>query len=100
MIMLAQIELEPIALAARTIHKIADARGTTVTCVTGIAWITQERDPRDLILEAGQSVVLDRPGTAIVYAMQDLLITLGQATQLPKAAGRPLAPVHADRAVA
>ncbi len=81
--MLAQLDLEPIALKAREVHRIESARGTEVTCVKGVTWITQERDSRDLILAAGHSVVLDRPGLAVVYAFRDALVTVGPSLGLP-----------------
>lgn len=97
--MLAPIELEPIGLAARSVHRIADAKGTKVTCVKGVTWVTQERDPRDIILGAGQSVVLDRPGLAVVFAFKDAVITIGPDWALPAAAGVPApARAYADRA--
>ena len=34
--MLAPLELEPIALAARSVHRIDNGKGTKVTCVTGV----------------------------------------------------------------
>lgn len=81
--MLAQLDLVPIALKAREVHRIENARGTEVTCIKGVAWITQERDSRDLILAAGHAVVLDRPGLAVVYAFRDALITVGPSLRLP-----------------
>jgi hypothetical protein len=83
MIMLAALDLEPIALKARNVHRIEHARGMQVTCVKGVTWITQERDNRDLILAAGHSVVLDRPGLAVVYAFRDALVTVGPSLALP-----------------
>jgi Protein of unknown function (DUF2917) len=82
MIMLAPITIEPITLAAQSVHRIENARGAEVCCVRGVTWVTQERDPRDLILAAGQSIVLDRPGLAVVYAFKDAVITVGAASQL------------------
>jgi hypothetical protein len=99
MTMLAPLELETLALKARSIHRIASARGHKVTCVKGTTWITQERDNRDIILGAGQSVVLERPGLAVVYAFKDALITVGTDHGLPapaKIAARARA--WADRA--
>jgi hypothetical protein len=84
--MLAPLVLEPITVAARCVHRIEDARGKKVSCVRGAAWVTQENDRRDLILASGQSVVLDRPGVAVVYAFQDAVITVGPGWQLPVAA--------------
>jgi hypothetical protein len=99
--MLATLDLEPIAIRARTVHRLEQARGMEVACIKGAAWITQERDPRDLILAAGHSVVLDRPGLAIVYAFRDALITVGPSLALPPPRGRrkPV-PRHADRLTA
>jgi hypothetical protein len=90
-IMLAPLTLEPIAIAARCVHRIENARGNRVSCVRGVAWITQERDQRDLILASGQSVVLDRPGLAVVYALREAVITVGAARQLPAPASLPAA---------
>ena len=81
--MLAPLTLEPISLAARSVHRIENAKGIRVSCIRGVAWITQERDPRDLILAAGQSVVLDQPGLAVAYAFKEAVLTLAPAWQLP-----------------
>lgn len=97
--MLAPLALEPIALAARAVHRIENAKGIGVTCVRGVTWITQERDGRDIILSAGQSVVLDRPGLAVVFAFKDAVITVGADWQLHAAACVPTrARAYADRA--
>jgi hypothetical protein len=87
--MLAPLALEPIALAAGSVHRIENARGERVSCVQGSAWITQESDERDLILAAGQSVVLDRPGLAVVYAFKETVFTVAPAWQLPAAGSVP-----------
>jgi hypothetical protein len=89
--MLAPLTLEPIALAAQSVHRIENAKGIRISCVRGAVWITQERDPRDMILAAGQSLVLDRPGLAVVYAFKDAVITLGAAWQLPAPRSLPAA---------
>jgi hypothetical protein len=81
--MLAPLKLQPIALAARAIHRIEQAESRQVSCVRGAVWITQESDPRDIVLMPGQSLVLDRRGLAVVYAFQEAVITVGSARQLP-----------------
>jgi hypothetical protein len=99
MTMLAPLELQPIALTARSVHRIDNGKGTKVTCVSGVVWVTQEHDSRDIILAAGQSAVLDRRGLAVVFAFKDALITTGSAQQLPAPASVPArARSYADRA--
>jgi hypothetical protein len=87
--MLAPLTRETITLAARCVHRIENAKGIEIACVRGATWVTQERDPDDLILAAGQSVVLDKAGLAVVYAFSDALITVGVAWQRPAPARQP-----------
>jgi hypothetical protein len=47
---------------------IQDGEGFTVECLEGAVWITQSNDPRDIVLNAGQSFVLDKGGLALVCA--------------------------------
>ena len=60
-----------IQLARGELHRIAAAQGRGVATFHGRVWITQDGDPRDTVLSAGESVALDRPGVAIVQALAD-----------------------------
>lgn len=53
----------------RGMLKLSDRIGDRVDCLDGSVWITQEGDPRDVVLDAGQSFTLDRGGTVIVCAL-------------------------------
>lgn len=53
-------------LEARQVIDIRDGQGLAVTCLGGDLWITQADDPEDVVLGAGESFVLDRPGLALV----------------------------------
>src|SRR6516225_5650249 len=55
-------------LKPREILDIRDGEGFQVTCVRGVLWITQSNDTDDIVVGAGESFVLDRPGLAIVSA--------------------------------
>src|SRR5262245_51342438 len=81
--MLAPLDLQPITLQARNVHRIDNGLGQQVTAVKGVVWVTQEHDSRDIILSAGESAVLDRRGLAVVYAFKDALVTVGTPMQLP-----------------
>lgn len=48
--------------------------GCRIECIAGRAWITHDRDPRDLILEAGESHTCDRPERVIVQALEALTL--------------------------
>ena len=79
--MLAPQTIEPLTLFPRSIHRLENARGKRVTCVQGPVWLTQQDDPRDVILASGQSFVLDRQGVAVVYAFRGATITVAPAWQ-------------------
>jgi hypothetical protein len=59
-------------LAKTDLLKLSDAAGHTIQCCAGCIWITQENDPRDVYLSAGESFTFDRPGTALISAGQGM----------------------------
>jgi Protein of unknown function (DUF2917) len=63
--------------------QVIDGRGTSMQCLFGSVWVTQDGDPRDIILAAGQSFTLDRNGVAIVYATDDAGLAFAPAQQPP-----------------
>ena len=56
-------------------------QGTTVTvarplrcevhCVLGALWITHDGDPKDIVVEAGHSYLVDRSARMLVSALED-----------------------------
>ncbi len=72
-------DIEPIRVPARTVHCIDGAKGVQVTALSGLVWLTQANDRRDLILTRGQSFILDRKGLALVYALRDAAILVSPA---------------------
>jgi hypothetical protein len=58
----------PLYLKTREILDIHDGEGLAVKCLHGVLWITQSNDTDDIVIHAGQSFVLDRPGLALVSA--------------------------------
>ena len=55
-----------IALAPGQALRLQDAVGRRVTVLQGSVWITQDRDPRDIVISAGEDFVIERPGLALV----------------------------------
>src|SRR5262245_64665501 len=113
--MLTPLELKPIDLEARTVHRIQNPSGQEVCCVRGLVWVTQAHDARgimlaairglmgrpqtqqarDIILASGQSVVLGRRGLAVIFAFEDAMITVGAQLRLSAAGGLQAKP-HRD----
>jgi hypothetical protein len=68
--------LDPMQLEPRATLPLVDQEGLRIVCLEGQLWITQHHDQRDIVLQAGESFVLDKPGLAIVFALKRALLTL------------------------
>lgn len=68
--------------------RLADARGTTLRVLRGQLWVTQDRDPRDIVLEAGDTWTVERNGLTLATAQRDSVVAI---------AGRAAAHVQARR---
>ena len=64
------VDAGEISLRARGVHRIEDGAGSLIECLSGVLWITQNGDQRDITLERGQRFWLDRDGLAIVYGLE------------------------------
>ena len=65
-----------VKLVERDTISVVDGKGARVAVVDGSVWITQEHDPRDVMLRPGQSFTLDRNGTTIIEALADAEVAL------------------------
>jgi hypothetical protein len=77
----------PLRLSTGQLLDLHDGEGLEIACLEGAVWITQSNDPRDIVIAAGESFVLDKPGLALVCA------SAGPATVAVEAPQRPTAPV-------
>lgn len=66
--------------------QLRDAAGWTVRALGGTVWITQDEDVRDVVLEAGESFVIDRDGVTLLYALDDARICVARKAEHPAAA--------------
>ena len=73
-----KIELQPgaLRLARGQTLRVTDAQGSTICCNEGSVWITEENQPKDVVLEAGACYELRRPGLALVHAFGDASVAL------------------------
>ena len=66
-----QIELRSgaVRLGPNQTLKVVDGAGSTVCAVEGAVWITEENQPRDIVLEPGNCYRLRHRGTALVNSL-------------------------------
>jgi len=68
-----------------------------VRCHVGTLWVTQDGDPRDVILEAGQQFVTDRTGELLISALVPSLLTV-EGLGPDRGGGQRAVPSHPSRA--
>ena len=65
-----------IALQRGQFLRVVNGAGSTLTAHGGSVWITEQDNPRDVVLRAGQNMTLRRSGVALVEAFEDASIFL------------------------
>ena len=58
------------SLAADSLMRLNDARGRKVLVIDGLVWVTQDGDPRDIFVRAGESFEFDRSGLTLLQALE------------------------------
>lgn len=71
----------PICLPKGQAALLDDARGAWVRCRGGSVWVTQEGDRRDVVLEPGDSILIERDGMAVVSALRDASVDVQPAPE-------------------
>lgn len=64
-----QIAKASFELRPRVPLRLEVGAGHRLTGISGVTWLTIDKDPRDIILEPGDTHVFDAPGRAMVVAM-------------------------------
>lgn len=81
---LEQAEPFEMVLEKLSVHHLdGDARGTEITCLQGILWVTQQDDGQDYILNSGDSLVISRRGRVVIEAMSDAILRITPEKYLP-----------------
>jgi hypothetical protein len=81
----------------RQLLKVRDGAGNAIVCHSGSVWVTQEGDPRDIIVSAGESFALDRKGPTLVQALEQSAVSFAQSV---RTAYRPNPAKQSGRALA
>ena len=82
-------------LARNHVGTVRDAKGALLRVTRGIVWITQESDPEDTVLRAGDNWVLERDGLTVIQAHVDATFCLEGATIFEQT---PISPAKTLRA--
>lgn len=82
-----------LAVEARRGLRLNAARGTLLRAVRGTLWVTIDSDPRDIVLDAGESFVVDSDQPLFVMALGERatldVCTDGLAPEARAAVPRP-----------
>ena len=81
-----------VSLAPREAVTLPDIRGATLRVTQGVLWLTQERDPNDVVLRAGDNFVVESDGATVVEAQGAALFCIvgrqAEALRMPARAVR------------
>jgi hypothetical protein len=58
-----------VKLGANQTLRVVDGEGTTVCAVEGSIWITEENQPKDIVLQAGACYRLRQRGVALLNSL-------------------------------
>jgi hypothetical protein len=83
---------EEFNLAARALLDIPDISGTQVVCRRGSLWITLDNDPRDIVLDAGESFFSTEHRRALIYAFQASVVAMRTVIAPDGQRARPTTP--------
>lgn len=84
-----ELNQDGLCLKRHQVVKVRGGIGHTVVVHSGSIWVTQDGDPRDVILRAGQVFTLDREGPALLQAFEQGAISIRQPDRTPGATGLP-----------
>ena len=68
---------------------LIDAAGATLRVTRGRLWLTMEHDPRDVVIEPGDTFTIDRPGLTIAQAQAATTLCLIRRGRVERRAARP-----------
>ncbi|HXZ51209.1 MAG TPA: DUF2917 domain-containing protein [Burkholderiales bacterium] len=70
-----ELDADRLRLSGGQTLKLRDGTGGTICCSAGTVWVTEEHQPRDVVLEAGACHRLSQRGVALVQALGDATVS-------------------------
>lgn len=55
---------------------VGDHSGELISCLNGVAWITQSGNPDDFVIYAGESFTITEKGTILIQGMKETRLTI------------------------
>jgi hypothetical protein len=74
-------DVPTVTLPARQLFEVTDAAGVRILCTAGSLWLTLDHDPRDVVLQAGDSFEVEAPRRLLLYAFEPSTFALASAPQ-------------------
>ncbi len=81
------IPSQVVGLSRHEVRAFAGQPGLRIASHRGRVWITQDGDPRDVVIDTGESHALDRDGPVYVQALDAAWVLM--PTAAPSAAAKP-----------
>lgn len=78
------LESRLVGLSRHEVRSFAGHPGQRIESRRGSVWITQDGDPRDVVIAAGESHALDRDGPVYVQALDAVCVQLPDAAPAPR----------------
>jgi len=96
------LEFNPqgLCLKPKQLLKVRRGSGHAIVCHSGSLWVTQHRDPRDIVMGAGESFALDRNGLVLVQALEQSAISIAPPAAPARAPASPALPRRAGARLA
>jgi hypothetical protein len=70
-----ELDADKLRLSHGQTLRLREGAGGTICCRAGTVWVTEEHQPRDVLLEAGACHRLAQRGVALVQALGDATVS-------------------------
>lgn len=76
-----ELNQDGLCMKPKQLLRVRDGAGNAIVCHSGSIWLTQEGDPRDIIVSAGETFVLERKGPALVQALEPSAVSFARSAR-------------------